>query len=187
MSITQKIAHFLGLATLKDIEGIRPRSLRAAKPNPVQIAAMYPVYFTTADGSGTPYIVSHQLQAFALRHGVALRFVLEQEPGKYGYIPANPSVEIVTPIKVLTGPGQLEDIDVPEIGGYAVTLADDIGSEQYEATTGVPDGGFLEGTEIGSTPVVVGSQGVHGAAQIDIWTSTGFVTRMEAGAPVVLE
>jgi hypothetical protein len=188
MNIVQRIAHFFGLATLKDLENLGLRSLRAAKPNPVQIAETYPVYFTTPDGSGPAYVASHRFQPFALRHGLAVRFVGagQAHQGTYGYIAANPEIVEIDVGSVLTAAGQLETAETT-ISAIEIVQASDIGAEEYETITGVPDGGFLEGSSIGSTPTVGGGGGVYGAAELDVWTSTGFVVRMSADAPVVFQ
>lgn len=160
----------------------------AGAPNPVQIAPMYDIYFDGADCTGQAYVrgfgsfADHEkLGDAAIRQGVAFRYTLpgqaDEAPETYAWLERGVEAETPAIVSHLWEPGKCSLIDDSGEVAYPVQQQGD--PEAYETLTGVPAGGFLDGTSISSF-AAMNAGGLMGARFYDTVTSTGFYIRFDA-------
>lgn len=177
---------------LFDAVGSLPR-FQAGRPNPVQIAGFYPIYFDATGCQGRAFVgvsgTRHDISRTARRQGVAFRYTLPGQergaPETYSMVPPGSEFTNIEYFSRLNGPGSCAERTGTAVGVIPVSQQTD--PEAYEEMTGVPAGGFLEGRTL-SAYTAPDAQGMLGARFYDFVSGTGFMFRLDADdVPLVIE
>lgn len=173
-------------ARIAELEAQDVTTFTAGEPNPVQVAGFGLVYFEGAACQGNAYLHAsgpfYEIASSAVRRGIVTRYTLpgqtDKAPETYAVVYPGESLSSVPYASVLNG--QLCFEEAGTVIGYRVQQNDD--PVAYEELTGVPAGGFLEGTRL-STYSAAAS--LLESNTLDMVTSTGFIMRFDLNtAPI---